>query len=236
MADTTLGEGLTGYLATPDGDGPWPGVVVLHEALGLTDDIRRQTDRLAREGYLAFAPDLYTRGPKIRCVQRAFRELLAGHGRTFDDVEASRTALAGRVDCTGRVGVIGFCMGGGFALIAASRYDFAAASVNYGRVPRDAETVLDNVCPVVAAYGAKDVSLRGKAAELDRTLTVLDVPHDVKEYPGVGHAFLAEWETGPALSVLRRVTGMRHDPHVAADAWKRIFAFFGEHLSNGSTT
>jgi carboxymethylenebutenolidase len=230
MVDITLSPDLRGHLATPDGDGPWPGVVVLHEAFGLTGDIRRQADRLAAEGYLAFAPDLYTRGPKIRCVRSAFRDLFAGRGRTFEDIEESRRALGARDDCTGKVGVIGFCMGGGFALVAAARYDFDVASVNYGVLPRNAERVLQGVCPIVASYGKKDVSLRGKAAELERTLTELGMPHDVKEYPGVGHSFLADYRTGAALSSLRRVTGMRHDPDVAADAWRRIFAFFDEYL------
>jgi carboxymethylenebutenolidase len=229
--DTTLG-GLPGHLAIPGGTGPWPGVVVVHEAFGLTGDIRRQADRLAGEGYLAFAPDLYTRGPRIRCVLSAFRDLFARRGRTFDDIEAARRALAGREDCTGGTGVIGFCMGGGFALVAAARHDFDAASVNYGMVPRDAERALAGTCPIVASYGKKDPSLRGAAAKLRRTLTVLDVPHDVKEYPGVGHSFLADYRTGPALTAVRRVTGIRHDPEVAADAWRRIFAFFGEHLRN----
>jgi carboxymethylenebutenolidase len=236
MVDITLspdgGREVRGYLATPDGAGPWPGVVVLHEVFGLTGDIRRQADRFAQEGYLAFAPDLYTRGPRIRCVRRAFRELLAGSGQTFENIEASRRVLGARDDCSGKVGVIGFCMGGGFALVAAARYDFDVASVNYGALPRDAERVLQGVCPIVASYGKKDISLRGKAAELDRTLTELGMPHDVKEYPGVGHSFLGEYRTGSALTVLRRVAGMRHDPEVAADAWRRIFAFFDEYLND----
>jgi carboxymethylenebutenolidase len=236
MVDITLSDGPPGHLSIPDGDGPWPGVVVVHEIFGLTGDIRRQTDRLAREGYLAFAPDLYTRGPRIRCVRQAFRDLTARRGGTFDDIEAARRGLAGRADCTGRVGVIGFCMGGGFALLAAARYDFDVASVNYGDVPRDAEKILGGACPIVAGYGKRDISLRGKAAALEHTLTVLDVPHDVKEYPGAGHGFLAEYQTGPALTALRRVLGMHHDPEVAADAWRRIFAFFEEYLRNGSTT
>lgn len=230
MADIELSADTRGYLATPEGDGPWPGVVVLHEAFGLTGDIRRQADRFAAEGYLALAPDLYTRGPRIRCVRQAFRDLTAGRGRTFDDIEASRRALAARDDCTGKTGVIGFCLGGGFALLAAARYDFDVASVNYGALPRDAERALRGVCPVVASYGKRDLYLRGKAAELDRTLTELGMPHDVKEYPGVGHGFLGEYQTGPALVALRRVTGVRNDPQVSADAWRRIFAFFKEYL------
>jgi carboxymethylenebutenolidase len=234
MTDITLPGGLPGHLAIPDGDGPWPGVVVLHEMFGLTGDIRRQAGRLAAGGYLAFAPDLYSRGPAIRCVRRAFRDLVSGKGRTFEDIEAARQAVAARDDCSGKVGVIGFCMGGGFALVAAARYDFDAASVNYGMVPKNAEQALAGACPIVASYGRRDVGLRGRAARLDETLTRLDVPHDVKEYPGVGHAFLGEYRTGPALTALRRIAGLGHDPDVAADAWRRIFAFFGDHL--GSTT
>src|SRR5918992_3506687 len=130
---------LHGYHAAPAaGAGPWPGVVVLHEAFGLTKDIRDQTDRFAAAGYVALAPDLYTAGPRLRCVRRAFRDLMARRGRTWEAIEAARGWLAGRAECTGKVGVIGFCMGGGFALVAAAKYDFAAASVNYGHVPRRA--------------------------------------------------------------------------------------------------
>jgi carboxymethylenebutenolidase len=236
MADLTLPGGLPGYLATPAGDGPWPAVVVVHEIFGLTADMRHQADRMAEEGYLTFAPDLFSRGPRLRCVLGAFRDLFARRGRVFDDVETARSALADREDCTGRVGVIGFCMGGGFALVAAALYDFDVASVNYGDVPRDPEEVLKGACPVVAGYGSRDLTMRGRAARLERTLTVLDVPHDVREYKGAGHSFLSEYETGPALKALRRVAGITHDPEVAADAWQRIFTFFDRYLRNGSTT
>ena len=236
MPDITLPDGLPGYLATPDGDGPWPGVVVVHEVFGLTAGIRRQADRMAGEGYLAFAPDLFTEGPRLRCVAKALREVRAGSGPGFEVLERARAAVVAREDCTGRAGVIGFCMGGAFALVAAARYDFDVASVNYGDLPPDAEETLKGACPIVAGYGRRDVMMRGKAAELDRTLTVLDVPHDVREYAGVGHSFLSEYDTGPALTTLRRIAGMTHDPEVAADAWRRIFAFFDEYLRNGSTT
>src|SRR3954451_7203449 len=99
------------HLATPPvGTGPGPGVVVLHEAFGLNDDIRQQADRLAAAGYLAGAPGLYSAGGAWRCIRATFRAAMAGHGKAFDDIEAARAWLAGRDDCTGRVGVIGFCM------------------------------------------------------------------------------------------------------------------------------
>jgi carboxymethylenebutenolidase len=124
---------LPGHLAVPAAAGPWPGVVVIHEAFGLVDDVRRIADRFGDHGYLALAPNLFAWGnSRFACVRAAFRELSVGTGRMFDDLEAARGWLAARDDCTGRVGVIGFCMGGGFALLAAPRYEFGAASVNYG--------------------------------------------------------------------------------------------------------
>lgn len=219
---------LTGYLAVPAGPGPWPGVVVLHEAMGLTADIRRQADRLAAAGYLAVAVDLYTAGGALRCLVSTFRAMHAGHGAALDDIEAARAWLASRPDCTGRVGVIGFCQGGGFALLAAAR-GFDAAAVNYGPLPKDPEQVLRDACPIVASYGGKDHFFRGAAARLETVLTELDVAHDVKEYPGVGHSFLNEHGR---LEVIERVVGLGYDQSVADDAWQRILALFGAHLGS----
>lgn len=225
---------LRGYLAVPDGDGPWPGVVVLHEAYpgGVNDDIRRHSDRLASQGYLAFALDQYSRGRSFRCLMQVFRELRALGGQSFADVEATRQWLASQQNCTGRVGVLGFCQGGGFALVAAARYDFAVASVNYGMVPSKAAEVLEGACPIVASYGKKDRVLRGAAAKLEQTLTELGVPHDVKEYPDAGHSFLNHHEYSLPLRVFSHVAGITgYQEPEAEDAWRRIMAFFGEHLT-----
>src|SRR5262249_14671777 len=115
------GGEVSGYLAVPDGAGPWPGVVVIHEAFGLTGEMRATADELAAHGYLALAPDLFGGRSWLRCVRGAFRQLQAGAGPAFAVLDAAREHLAGRDDCTGRTGVIGFCMGGGFALLCAPR-------------------------------------------------------------------------------------------------------------------
>jgi carboxymethylenebutenolidase len=224
-----LPGGTKGHLAVPPvGAGPWPGVVVVHESLGLTDDIRQQAERLAAAGYLAFAIDLFA-GGRLRCLVPTFRALAAGHGRPFDDIEAARGWLAGREDCTGRIGIIGFCMGGGFALLTAAR-GFEASAPNYAHLPKDLDGALRGACPVVASYGGKDRTLRGTAAKLEAALERAGVEHDVEEYPDAGHSFLNRHDLGPGGALLR-VAGIGYHGPSAEAAWRRILRFFDAHLS-----
>jgi carboxymethylenebutenolidase len=218
-----------GYLAVPAGTGPWPGVVVIHEVFGLNADIRKHADRLAAEGYLALAPDLFRGVSWVRCLRGAFRQLQAGSGPAFDMLDAARELLAARVDSTGKTGVIGFCMGGAFALLCAPRGEYSAAAVNYGDVPKDAEQVLAGSCPVVASYGGRDPMGAGPPKRLEAALTALDVPHELKVYPKAGHSFMSP-KPG-ALKPVTMLARLDYNPEAAEDAWRRILTFFGQYLN-----
>ena len=230
LTEVQITAELNGVLAVPDGSGPWPAVVMVHEVFGIDDAMRAQITRLASAGYVVLMPDLFSRGGARKCLTATFKALTAGQGQAFDDVEAAKQLVLARPDTTEKVGVIGFCMGGGFALLLASRgYD--ASSVNYGMMPKDLDAVLSGACPIIGSFGAKDGQLKGAAAKLDAALTAANIAHDVKEYPEAGHAFMNPHQAGgPVFRTLLRITGAKPNPEAAADAWQRIEKFFAQHL------
>jgi carboxymethylenebutenolidase len=241
MADITIpapAGHLTAYVATPSGAGPFPGVVVIHDAFGMGREIRAQADWLADAGYLAIVPDLFRGRNKMACMVTIMRDARDKSGPTFDDLEAARSWLTVRPECTGTVGVIGFCLGGGLALLLAPSGGYAASSVNYGTASKDAYTAgfLRTACPIVGSFGGKDRTLRGAAARLETALIEVGVDHDVKEYAHAGHAFLNDREgagdPSPALfAVMGPIMHNGYEPDAAADARARILAFFSRHLT-----
>ncbi|WP_457963401.1 dienelactone hydrolase family protein [Arthrobacter sp. D1-29] len=223
---------LGGYLATPPGAGPFPAVLMIHEAFGLNDMTRRHADRLAKAGYLTLALDLFSAGGPSRCLVSTMRSMLKGTGRPFTDLATARKWLARAPQSNGKTGVIGFCMGGGFALLVA-RDGFDAASVNYGRLPGDLEEALRGACPIVANFGGKDTTLEGAAHKLETALTNLGIEHSVKEFPTAGHSFLNDAHLGPAVfRPLMRVMGIGPDPEAAPEAWQRIEDHFARYLKD----
>jgi carboxymethylenebutenolidase len=228
------GHAMRAAIANADGPAKRPGVIVIHEIFGLNDDIRQIAGRVADLGYAAMAPDLYDGyGLKLICVAQTMRSLFRGAGRPFDDLNAARDFLQKQsgVDAS-RIGAIGFCMGGGFALLYAVRAPLRVTAPFYGEVPKSAGD-LKGVCPVVASYGGADGTLRGRAERLEKMLTELGVEHDVKEYAGAGHSFMSH-HTG-TLATLASYGPMKvgYNPAAAEDSWRRIESFFAKHLGGG---
>jgi carboxymethylenebutenolidase len=220
---------VTAYLARPERASPWPGVVVLHELWGLNDDMRRICDHVGAMGYLALAPDLLAAG-RIRCLAEAFRTLSRGQGPTLDTLTAIVDWLAAQPDCAdGRVGAIGFCIGGGLAWLLGCTGTVRAVAPNYGASQPPDRLVTS--CPVVASYGARDVLLRREAAKARARLEAAGIEHDITTYPDAGHSFMNRTE-GHALtkSVVRPLMHIEYNDRAAADAWRRIQQFFDRHL------
>ena len=169
-----------------------PGVIVIHEIFGLNDDIRRITGMVADLGYAALAPDLYDRdGFRLICIARTLMTLNRGEGDAFKDLDAARKFLQQQpgVDAA-RIGVIGFCMGGGFALMFAARAPLGVAATFYGDVPKTTEQ-LRGVCPVLGGYGGQDRIYAAHGRRLEKLLTEMGVDHDVKIYDDAGHSFMS---------------------------------------------
>jgi len=237
QADITLpvanGRTIRAHLARPeDGSAPHPAVLVLHEILGLNNDIRRIAGIFAAEGYVALAPDIFDGlGPMPICIVRTVSNITKGEGPVVDDMLAARDWLAALPEVDGdKIGVAGFCMGGGFALLLGSLADFKAAAPYYGDVAPRASRY-KNICPVVAGYGAKDKVFGKKAALLKSHLEELGVPHDVKVYNDAGHSYMSQHPKW--MMALSPLTPMHahYDETAAEDSWRRMLAFFREHFN-----
>jgi carboxymethylenebutenolidase len=232
------GVQVNGYLARPAGPGSHPGVIVIHEASGLIDHIRDVSNRFANIGYVALAVDLYTREggpPPMGDMQAVMERLFAiPDARVLGDLEGAADYLRGREDVSGRVGCIGFCMGGRYTLLFACSSDRLDAAVDcWGgfidkATPEQRSTperpvppleLADRLhCPLLAAIGAEDQNpfpatgeqLRKRAAKSGQEVKV-----DV--YEGAGHAFFADYRP-------------LYRPEPAAKLWQEIVPFFARHL------
>lgn len=218
---------IDALLGVPQGGGPWPGVVVVHDAIGYGPDIEATSQRIAAAGFIAVTPNLYSRGGRARCVTRVFREMLSQRGRALDDILAARDHVRAMPQCTGAVGIAGFCMGGHFALVMSPK-GFGASAPFYGTpLPRDLSDTLDGACPIVASFGRRDPLGRGAPQRLREVVEDKDIPADIQVYADAGHSFANKLPAQPLL----RITGFGYDEAAADDAWRRVFAFFTEHLT-----
>ena len=208
-----------GYLALPDGNGPHPGVVVIHEAYGLNQNMKDITGRFAEAGYAALAVDMFTDRNRAVCMARYMAGSLLGSVNRYgvDDLKSSLTFLAKlpEVDAQ-RMGAIGFCMGGGFAVAwACTDSRLKAIAPFYATNPRPLD-VVSRLCPVVGSYPGKDFTARS-GRTLDETLTRHGIAHDIKVYPDTAHSFFND-------------TGRTYDEKAADDSWRRVLRFFADKL------
>jgi carboxymethylenebutenolidase len=225
------GRPMRAAYAAPSDGAKHPGVIVIHEIFGLNDDIRRITGRVADLGYAALAPDLYDKGgARLICVARTLMTLNRGEGDAFKDIDAARKYLQQQpsVDAT-RIGVIGFCMGGGFALMYAARAPLGVAATFYGDVPKNTDP-LKGVCPVLGGYGGQDRLFAAQGRRLEKLLTELGIDHDVKVYEDAGHSFMSR--NSGFLPWIGKIGPMKaqYNPDAAENSWRRIESFFSRHL------
>jgi carboxymethylenebutenolidase len=216
---------LNAAVARPERAGPHPGVVVIHEVFGDQPEMRAVCEEFARHGYVAVMPNLFRgRGPRPICVARTMID--ASRGKVNDDIDAARSWLVQQEEVDGeRIGVIGFCMGGGLG----GRPGVRAVAVNYGEVPRESAS-LRGACPIVGFYGARDkVSGRSHAECLSCHLEALAIEHDVKVYDDAGHSFMTQGHH-PIGKVVYLPMRVGYVQDAAVDAWERVFAFFDARL------
>ncbi|MEO0606385.1 MAG: dienelactone hydrolase family protein [Myxococcota bacterium] len=207
------------------------GVVVIHDLTGFRQDTLRHCERFADEGYVALAPDLFA-GGRPGCVVATIRSMTSQKGEAFTVIDAARQHLAADPEVDeDKLAVIGFCMGGGFALVAAADQAFAVAAPFYGSVPREARR-LQGTCPLIAQYGARDTAFASHARRLAAHLTELEVPHEVVMHEGVGHSFMNDHrDVFFAISRYLPPLHAGYDATTEADAWSRVLAFFDAHLA-----
>lgn len=213
------GRSFEGYLAIPREARNLPGVLVLHEAFGVNENIRSITKRFAHEGYFALAADLLSDGSRAVCMFRAFYGLIAAplNNGTVRNVRAAFEFLRGveGVDAK-RVGAIGFCMGGSYAIqLACLENTVRAISVASAQNPRPQDAVA-RLCPLVGSYAENDFTA-GAGRQLDALLDQYKIPHDIKIYPNGIHSLFNQ-------------SARNFDPQVEADAWQRTLAFFDQYM------
>jgi carboxymethylenebutenolidase len=221
MPTLTLGP-LSGHLASPEGSGPWPALIVIQEWWGLDQQTKSIADRFAGEGYLAFAPDIYHGelaqlgdGEKAMSLTQKYGQNAAIELQILFD------ALKQHPDCSGKVGSVGFCFGGRMSLALGISRPLDAVCTFYGGGMQQLFDQLGSIkCPVLGLFGDQDQSIPlGTVEQFDKLLNELNISHEIKVYPKSGHAFFRD--TDPNV----------YKPEAAKDAWERVTKFFKSNLN-----
>lgn len=227
------GTAINAYLSRPAAAGAYPGVIVIMEAFGLVDHIKDIARRFAAEGYVALAPDLYTRQglPDPTDLQRVIGLMRAlPDAQAVADLEGAAAFLKSQPFCSGKIGVIGFCSGGRHTLLFACRTTQIDAAIDCygGRMIQEELTdaqpvspidmVADLSCPLLGLFGEEDQNPTvAHVQRLRQELERHDKTFDIKLYPNAGHGFFADYRPS-------------YRPEAAQDAWRRMLEWFGRYL------
>ena len=214
-------DSVSAYLAVPEGKGPFAAVVVIHEWWGLNEWVRETAKKIASDGYVTLAVDLY-RG-KVADSSDAAHELMRGlpEDRAARDLVAAVEFLRSRPDVNPKkIGSIGWCMGGGYSLTAAlSVPDLAACIICYGRLVTDSSSIEKIRCPILGIFGEEDRGIPPESVrEFEAACKKADKSIEVQIYKGAGHAFLNP----------NNKKGFREE--AAKNAWGRINSFLARIL------
>jgi carboxymethylenebutenolidase len=218
------GQELIGYLSQPDGPGPHPAVLLIHEWWGLNEGITILADALAAEGYVVLAPDAYRGRVTAQFPRALWLRLTTPEEQVFADVDAALAYLMSmeNVDTT-RLASMGFCFGGGHSLQLGMRQseNLALTIIYYGAVVTDPDLLrpLTDGQPVLGVFGEEDQSIPvADVLEFEAALNTLAIPNEITIYEGVGHAFLTEENYD--------------QPGAAMDAWQQTLRFLAENLQD----
>jgi len=213
-------DGATGWYAEPSEPGAYPGVIMIHEWWGLNDTIKQMAELLATHGYRVLAVDLY-QGKVATTTQDAQAYVTSARNNPETMVRNMRAAAAYLRDRQAtKLASFGWCFGGGQSLAFALSGERLDATVLYYGTPliTDKEKLKTIRWPVLGIFGDQDQAIpTDKATEFDRSLTELDIVHEVVIYPGVGHAFA-------------NPSGQNYAPGPTSDAWQKTIDFLKKNL------
>lgn len=224
MAYTEYKDELVyGYFSAPaDMFEPLPAVIMIHEWWGLNDNIRAMADRLAAEGYIVFAVDMYAgQIAKTPAEARLLMAQVVEDPESANDNIRAAYAFVGSTAGAPRIGSLGWCFGGGWSLNAAKLFpeELDASVIYYGQVTDDEEVLGTISAPILGLFAADDTGIKVASVEAFRgALARLRKNYEIHIYPGVGHAFA-------------NPTGTNYDAATAEDAWRRTLEFLDLHLS-----
>lgn len=211
---------MESFLAKPEGAGNFPAIIVIHEISGLNDNIREIAIQFAEQGYVALGVDLFSNRNRMLCMLQIMHGMLIRplNNSMLSDLKSAMAVLQKQPNVDAhRIGVVGFCMGGTYALqLAITAKGMKAASVFYGMNPKPLESVAE-ACPIVGSYPDKDFTTKA-ARELEASLTKNNIPHDIKIYDDTQHSFYSQQRTP-------------FEVDASKDAWQRMLSFFEQHLT-----